>query len=196
MEQRRELRHPRLWRFFMFLFIVCNILERDFDVGGAESWVQGHASFYGAYQSPSTLGESTPPNEHNLCESTHHERGACGYDNTFHAGFGVHTAALSAALSRTGEACGSCYEVRCDFGADLRWCLRTASVAVTATNFSPPNNNRGWCDPPRRHLDMSVAAFRHVSGGLHEDSETGEMRALSPFCIEGCPAGELESILR
>ncbi|KAK4795110.1 hypothetical protein SAY86_013104 [Trapa natans] len=145
MEQRRELHRPRLWRFFMFLFIVCNILERGFDVGGAESWVQGHASFYGAYQSPSTLG------------------GACGYDNTFHAGFGVHTAALSAALSRAGEACGSCYEVRCDFGADPRWCLRTASVAVTATNFCPPNNNGGWCDPPRRHLDMSVAAFMKIA---------------------------------
>lgn len=85
--------------------------------------------------------------------------GACGYDNTFHAGFGVETAAVSGALFRSGEACGACYQVMCNFRLDPKWCLRGALVTVTATNFCPPNNNGGWCDPPRHHFDMSMPAF-------------------------------------
>ncbi|KAL1815355.1 hypothetical protein ACET3Z_017929 [Daucus carota] len=85
--------------------------------------------------------------------------GACGYDNTFHAGFGVNTAAVSGALFRSGEACGACYQVMCNFKLDPKWCLRRALVTVTATNFCPPNNNGGWCDYPRHHFDMSMPAF-------------------------------------
>ncbi|MQL74478.1 hypothetical protein Taro_006829 [Colocasia esculenta] len=89
--------------------------------------------------------------------------GACGYDNTFHAGFGVDTAALSGALFGGGEACGACFQVMCDAEADPRWCLRRGAVTVTATNFCPPNNNGGWCDPPRPHFDMSLPAFSHIA---------------------------------
>lgn len=89
--------------------------------------------------------------------------GACGYDDTFHAGFGVYTAALSGALFGGGEACGACFQVMCDAEADPQWCFRRAAVTVTATNFCPPNNNGGWCDPPRQHFDMSLPAFSRIA---------------------------------
>ncbi|KAK1314035.1 Expansin-A12 [Acorus calamus] len=76
--------------------------------------------------------------------------GACGYDNTFHAGFGLNTVALSGALFRGGEVCGACS-------------IRPTVVTVTATNFCPPNNNGGWCDPPHRHFDMSLPAFSRIA---------------------------------
>ncbi|KAK3037938.1 hypothetical protein RJ639_031829 [Escallonia herrerae] len=89
--------------------------------------------------------------------------GACGYDNTFHAGFGVNTAAVSGALFRRGEACGACYQVRCDYRLDPKWCLRGAVLTITANNFCPPNNNLGWCNPPLQHLDMSMPAFLRIA---------------------------------
>lgn len=89
--------------------------------------------------------------------------GACGYDNTFHAGFGVNTVAVSGALYRGGEACGACYQLMCNYRADPKWCLRRSVITVTATNFCPPNNNGGWCDPPRHHFDMSMPAFFRIA---------------------------------
>ncbi|XP_021726118.1 expansin-A12-like [Chenopodium quinoa] len=111
----------------------------------ANRWFNGHATFYGADQSPATLG------------------GACGYDNTIHAGFGVHTTALSGVLFRSGQACGACYQVKCDYKADPKWCLRGRGVTVTATNFCPPNNQGGWCDPPRQHFDMAMPSFLRIA---------------------------------
>ncbi|TYH86798.1 hypothetical protein ES332_D01G070100v1 [Gossypium tomentosum] len=98
----------KVWLLF---FIVGTIF------GAVNGWFNAHATFYGADQSPFSLG------------------GACGYDNTLHAGFGANTAALSGALFRDGEACGACYQLRCDYRADPKWCLRRASVTITATNF-------------------------------------------------------------
>ncbi|CAN1239498.1 EXPA12 [Linum grandiflorum] len=98
----------------------------------AANWLSAHATFYGANQSPQTLG------------------GACGYDNTFHAGFGVSTAAVSGALFRRGEACGACYQLRCDYRSDPKC-------------FCPSNNNGGWCNPPRHHFDMSMPAFLRIA---------------------------------
>lgn len=112
---------------------------------GVNGWISGHATFYGVNQSPATLG------------------GACGYDSTIHAGFGIHTTALSGALFRNGEACGACYQVRCDYRADPKWCLRKGRVTVTATNFCPPNNQGGWCDPPRHHFDMAMPSFLRIA---------------------------------
>ncbi|CAN6810784.1 unnamed protein product [Brassica oleracea] len=89
--------------------------------------------------------------------------GACGYDNPYHAGFGAHTAALSGALFKSGESCGGCYQVWCDYRADPKWCLRGAAVTVTATNFCPSNNNGGWCNLPRHHFDMSMPAFFRIA---------------------------------
>ncbi|XXG42242.1 hypothetical protein AAC387_Pa01g2564 [Persea americana] len=113
--------------------------------GQVNRWLPGHATFYGASQNPTTLG------------------GACGYDNTFQAGFGVNTAAVSGLLFREGEACGACFQVTCDAQMDPKWCLRRTIVTVTATNFCPPNNHGGWCDPPHRHFDMSLPAFSRIA---------------------------------
>lgn len=85
--------------------------------------------------------------------------GACGYDDTFHAGFGVNTAAVSTILFRDGEVCGACYQVICDYKIDPKWCLRSRSVTITVSNFCPPNNHGGWCDPPNHHFDMSMPSF-------------------------------------
>ncbi|XP_068639636.1 expansin-A12-like [Aristolochia californica] len=126
------------------LFCLCFILEAA-TPSASSGWLSAHATFYGANQNPSTLG------------------GACGYDNTVHAGFGVNTAALSGALFRGGEACGACFLLTCDAKVDPKWCLRRTSVVVTATNFCPSNNHGGWCDPPRRHFDMSLPAFSRIA---------------------------------
>nr|GLL22663.1 expansin-A12 [Ipomoea trifida] len=119
--------------------------------GQANRWINGHATFYGVNQDPSTFG------------------GACGYDNPYHAGFGAHTTALSSALFRNGEACGACYQVRCNYRVAPKWCLPTrAFVTVTATNFCPPNGNGGWCDSPRHHFDMSLPAFLRIARQANE----------------------------
>ncbi len=89
--------------------------------------------------------------------------GACGYDNTFHAGFGVNTAAVSGTLFRGGVACGACYQVMCNYRLDPKWCLWSRTMTITATNFCPPNNNGGWCDPPHNHFDMSMPAFFRIA---------------------------------
>ncbi|CAL5342337.1 unnamed protein product [Camellia sinensis] len=119
--------------------------ETDGVNGQGNRWLNGHATFYGANQSPTTLG------------------GACGYDNTFHAGFGINTAAVSGVLFGGGEACGACYQLMCDYNLDPKWCLRRAVTTITATNFCPPNNNGGWCNLPRKHFDMSMPAFFRIA---------------------------------
>ncbi|XP_028085307.1 expansin-A12 [Camellia sinensis] len=128
------------WMFLSFVGIVLKGVN-----GQGNRWLNGHATFYGANQSPTTLG------------------GACGYDNTFHAGFGINTAAVSGALFRGGEACGACYQLMCDYNLDPKWCLRRAVTTITATNFCPPNNNGGWCNLPRQHFDMSMPAFFRIA---------------------------------
>ncbi|GKV15931.1 hypothetical protein SLEP1_g26657 [Rubroshorea leprosula] len=132
---------PSVWHFY-FIFFVTIILQQ----GTTKAfWLDAHATFYGADQSPFSLG------------------GACGYDNTLHTGFGANTAALSGALFGQGEACGACYQIMCNYRVDPKWCLRGASVTITATNFCPPNNNGGACDPPRHHFDMSFPAFLRIA---------------------------------
>ncbi|WCJ32169.1 expansin 12 [Euphorbia peplus] len=132
----------------VILFVVnVFLLLGSFSEGinGNAAWRNAHATFYAANQNPATLG------------------GACGYENTYAAGLGVQTAAVSTALFRKGEACGACYKLMCDFKADPKWCLRRAVVTITTTNFCPPNNNGGWCDPPRHHFDLSLPAFLRIA---------------------------------
>ncbi|XP_024157087.1 expansin-A12 [Rosa chinensis] len=127
--------------FWQIIFFVSVVLE---GINGAQAngWLNAHATFYGVNQDPATLG------------------GACGYGNTLMlAGFGVNTAAVSGILFRGGEACGACYQVMCNYKLDPKWCLQRRAVTVSATNFCPPNNNGGWCNPPHHHFDMSMPAF-------------------------------------
>ncbi|EPS66901.1 hypothetical protein M569_07876, partial [Genlisea aurea] len=104
-------------------------------------WKEAKATFYGAPDGSGTIG------------------GACGYEDDMRDAFGVRTAALSAALFKDAQACGSCYEIRCAQGND--GCRQPAeTVQVTATNLCPSG---GWCSYPNEHFDMSQPAFLQIA---------------------------------
>jgi hypothetical protein len=93
-----------------------------------------------------------------------HTGGACGYGNLYDQGYGINNAALSTALFNDGAACGQCYVIICDTSKS-GWCRPGKWVAVSATNFCPPNwslPGGGWCGPPRPHFDMSQPAWENI----------------------------------
>ena len=96
----------------------------------------------------------------------HSTGGACGYGNLYSTGYGTDTAALSSSLFNDGKACGECYQVTCDQSSS-KSCKPGVTVTITATNLCPPDyskpsNNGGWCNPPRRHLDMAQPAWEKI----------------------------------
>ncbi|WRX13284.1 Expansin [Theobroma cacao] len=118
----------------IMLLGLC-LVSRTASLHAEQEWNVAHATFYGDMQGTETMKQ----------------------------GYGLETTALSTALFNDGLTCGACHEIRCYDSA--QGCLNV-TVVVTATNFCPPNYSKpegNWCNPPRRHFDLSQPMFRRIA---------------------------------
>ncbi|ONM30931.1 expansin-A9 [Zea mays] len=134
----------------LLLLSLCASLSLLDGAVAQQYWTPATATFYGGSDASGTMG------------------GSCGYGDLYSAGYGTQTTALSTALYGDGASCGACYLVTCD-ASRTQYCKPgSPSVAVTATNFCPPNygDADGWCNSPRQHFDMSQPAWETI--GLYQ----------------------------
>ncbi|KAJ3705993.1 hypothetical protein LUZ61_009698 [Rhynchospora tenuis] len=130
-------------------FLVLTTMVMAGMVAG-QDWDTAFATFYGDMSGGATMG------------------GACGYGDLNQQGYGLQTAALSTALFNNGQTCGACFELQC---YNSTWCA-PGSIQITATNFCPPDlskpiDNGGWCNPPRKHFDLSMPMFVKIVKDYH-----------------------------
>lgn len=129
------------------VLVVAVCLPSVWSVAVPSAWADdGHITFYGSADGQGTQG------------------GACAYQNTFALGYGTMTAALSTPLFQGGAACGACYQIKCKWIKETNtvknWCYSySKTITITATNLCPPGSEGTWCDPPRRHFDLTMPAF-------------------------------------
>ncbi|XP_024175139.2 expansin-A23 [Rosa chinensis] len=126
--------------------IVLNLGMAAAGLSLKRGWQHATATFYGDMNGDETL------------------QGACGYENVIEEGYGLQTTALSEALFNKGRTCGACFLIMCFNSSE--WCKKGAgAIRVTATNYCPPSYDEEapWCNPPRKHFDLSMPMFLNIA---------------------------------